>query len=379
MNVQKNCRIRWVLVFFLLSPSGCSATSSSRMVTQTPPSSPYTVPVSVGGETNAAARVTTEKTDMERLAAVWQQRREQVTDYPIGPGDVIEISVPAMKELESRTIRVSGEGAISLPFIGTVQAKGLTEDQMAEQLRQRLDKYMYNPQVNVFVREYRSRQAAVIGAVNKPGLYSLTSGADTILDMLALAGGLNMNAAQRILFIPAEPLESEKAKALVSLFPTQLVSTGAAPMFLKKVDPIVIDLQFLSNGEGQIYLTMPARPGDVFMVPGGGDVLIDGWVEKPGAYKVTPGLTVLGAVTAAGGALFPADTSTVKILRTDKAGTRAFLTADLEKIKNGQQEDIRVQEGDVVELVSSNARLIPYGISRIFMTLVHIGGNIPLF
>ena len=379
MNVQKRCGTRGLLVFFLLPFYGCSSTASSRIVTPLSPP-PQTAPLSrEGGESNAAVTVTPEQTDVERLAAVWQQRREQVTDYPIGPGDVIEISVPAMKELESRTIRVSGEGAISLPFIGTVQAKGLTEDQMAEQLRQRLDKYMYNPQVNVFVREYRSRQAAVIGAVNKPGLYSLTSGADTILDMLALAGGLSTIAAQRILFIPAEPLEGGKAKELAALFPTQLVSTDAAPMFLKKVDPIVIDLQFLSNGEGQIYLTMPARPGDVFMVPGGGDVLIDGWVEKPGAYKVTPGLTVLGAVTAAGGTLFPADTSTVKILRTDKAGTRAFLIADLEKIKNGQQEDLRVQEGDVVEIVSSNVKLVPYGISRIFTTLVHIGGSIPLF
>lgn len=115
------------------------------------------------------------------------------------------------------------------------------------------------------------------------------------------------------------------------------------------------------------------------MVPGGGDVLIDGWVEKPGAYKVTPGLTVLGAVTAAGGVLFPADTSMVKILRTDKAGTRTFFTADLEKIKKGEQEDLRVQEGDVVEVSSTNAKLVSYGVYRIFTTLVHIGGNIPIF
>lgn len=382
MTGQQFRRLSLVSTFFLFIGTGCAPTAPPRMTTS-PLSAPQfsqAVPDAlVGGAPNATGRISTEQTDVERLAAVWKQRREQVTDYPIGPGDVIEISVPAMKELESRTIRVSGEGAISLPFLGTIQAKGLTQDQMTEQLRQRLDKYMYNPQVNVFVREYRSRQAAVIGAVNKPGLYSLASGADTILDLLAMAGGLSGTAAQRILFIPAEPLESDKAKALLSLFPTQLTSTDAAPLFLKKVDPIIIDLQFLSNGEGQIYMTMPARPGDVFMVPGGGDVLIDGWVEKPGAYKVTPGLTVLGAVTAAGGVLFPADTSMVKILRTDKAGTRTFLTADLEKIKKGEQEDIRVQEGDVVELSSSNAKLVSYGVYKMFTTLVHIGGNIPLF
>ncbi|NOT58582.1 MAG: hypothetical protein HOP18_28635 [Deltaproteobacteria bacterium] len=382
MTGQQFRRISLVSTFLPFLCIGCVPTAPPRMATSSSSAPQFSQAVPdapVGSAPNATGRINTEQTDVERLAAVWQQRREEVTDYPIGPGDVIEVSVPAMKELENRTIRVSGEGAISLPFLGTIQAKGLTQDQMTEQLRQRLDKYMYNPQVNVFVREYRSRQAAVIGAVNKPGLYSLASGADTILDLLAMAGGLSGTAAQRILFIPAEPLESDKAKALLSLFPTQLTSTDAAPLFLKKTDPIIIDLQFLSNGDGQIYMTMPARPGDVFMVPGGGDVLIDGWVEKPGAYKVTPGLTVLGAVTAAGGVLFPADTSMVKILRTDKAGTRTFLTSDLEKIKKGEEEDLRVQEGDVVEVTSTNAKLVSYGVYKIFTTLVHIGGNIPIF
>lgn len=379
MNVQNRCGTRWLFVFFLFSLSGCFLTVSSREVKPSLPQPPQ-APASIADEeTHSTANIVTEKADLARLADVWQRRREQVTDYPIGPGDVIEIAVPAMKELEGRTIRVSGEGAISLPFIGTVQAKNLTEEQLAEQLRQRLDKYMYNPQVSVFVREYRSRQAAVIGAVNKPGLYSLASGADTILDMLALAGGLSTNAAQRILFIPAEPLDGEKSQKLASLLPVQLASTAASPLFLKKVDPIVIDLQLLSNGEGQIYLTMPARPGDVFLVPGGGDVLIDGWVEKPGAYKITPGLTVLGAVTAAGGPLFAADTSTVKILRMEKEGPRTFFVADLEKIKNGQQEDIRVQEGDVVEVVSSTTKMIPYAVSRFFTTVFHVGGSLPIF
>ena len=256
MDVRKSFGIPRLSAVFLLSLYGCTATA---------PQSSQIVPAPVSDEgSKTTAGTSTEQTDLVRLAEVWQQRRETIADYPIGPGDVIEISVPAMKELESRTIRVSGEGMISLPFIGTVQAKDLTEEQLSEQLRHQLDKYMYNPQVNVFVREYRSRQAAVIGAVQKPGLYSLASGADTILDVLALAGGLSANAAQRILFIPAEPLDGRKAKELASLFPVQLASAAPSPLFLKKVDPIVLDLQFLSNGEGQIYLTMPARPGDVF-------------------------------------------------------------------------------------------------------------------
>jgi polysaccharide export outer membrane protein len=83
-----------------------------------------------------------------------------------------------MVELERQSdtghiVRVSREGTISLPFIGIMQTGGLTEKTLKEAIRSRLERdYMYNPQVNLFVREYRSRQVAVVGAVEKPGLYS---------------------------------------------------------------------------------------------------------------------------------------------------------------------------------------------------------------
>src|SRR5206468_6184148 len=129
------------------------------------------------------------------------------------------------------------------------------------------------------------------------------------------AGGMKEEAAPRIRFIPAEPVENGKAKELASALPVQLISKDPSPLLLKGADPIVIDLRSLTQGANQLYLTLPARPGDVIMVPGGGDVLIEGWVEKPGSYKITPGLTLLGAVAAAGGSLFAANTSSIKVIR----------------------------------------------------------------
>lgn len=76
----------------------------------------------------------------------------------------------------------------------------------------------------------------------------------------------------------------------------------------------MIDLENLTKGGSQTYLTLPARPGDVIMVPGSGEVLVEGWVNKPGSYKITPRLTILGVVAAAGGPLFAADTSSVKLI-----------------------------------------------------------------
>jgi polysaccharide biosynthesis/export protein len=322
-----------------------------------------------------------EKADLERLADLWHKRSRESSnsDYPIGPGDVLEISVPAIEELRDRVVRVSGEGTVSLPFIGVVRAAGLSEAALREEIRRQLEAYMYRPQVNLFVREYRSRQVAVLGAVAKPGLYNLASGADTILDMIGLAGGLKEEAAPRILFIPAEPAETEKAKELLSTLPVQLVSRDSPPLLLKRTDPISIELKNFARGAQQIYLTLPVRPGDVIVVPGSGEVLVQGWVDKPGSYKITPGLTVLGAVAAAGGALFPADTTAVNVMRAGKDGGKSLLLVNLEKLKRGEQSDIPVQAGDVIEVSASSAKLVPYGVYRFFSSVFHIGAGVSIY
>src|SRR5262245_30834155 len=77
----------------------------------------------------AAASQAKENNDLERLAQLWERRRREslASDYPIGPGDVIEISVPGMEEIKIITQRVTGEGTISLPFVGVINASGMTD------------------------------------------------------------------------------------------------------------------------------------------------------------------------------------------------------------------------------------------------------------
>src|SRR5262245_10484155 len=189
---------------------------------------------------------------------------------------------------------------------------------------------MYDPQVNLFVREYRSRQVAVTGAVEKPGLYSLASGADTISDMLSLAGGMKMEAAPRLQLIPAEPVKGDEAREFMAALPTQF-RKDAAPFSVKSADPILIDLNSLTQGANQIFLSLPVRPGDMIIVPSSGEVLVEGWVEKPGSYKITPGLTVLGAVVAAGGSLFPANTGSVRVIHLRKEEEKSISLVNLER------------------------------------------------
>ena len=324
-----------------------------------------------------------ENNDLERLAHLWQQRKQEsvTSDYPIGPGDVIEINVAGMEEIKNVSERVTGEGTISLPFVGVIDASGMTDKTLRDEIRRRLEtNYMRNPQISLFVKEFRSRQVAVIGAVQKPGLYNLASSADTVLGMISQAGGMTALAAERILFIPAEPVDSAKAKEVIDSLPAQLVSQDPAPLILKNVDPIVISLDSINRSGNQMYLSIPARPGDIIMVPGGGEVLVQGWVERPGAHKITSGLTILGAVAAAGGTVFPADTGSVELIRTNNQGQKTSFVANLDAIKAGEQPDLPLREGDVIDVLSTGPKLFAYGFYRFFTTLVHVGAsaNVPI-
>jgi protein involved in polysaccharide export with SLBB domain len=83
-----------------------------------------------------------------------------------------------------------------------------------------------------------------------------------------------------------------------------------------------------------------------------------GWVSHPGTFDVTAGMTVLGAVTAAGGAMF---SSNVELLRTER-GNRISIPLDLSKIESGKASDLPVKGGDVVLIKSSAVGAVPYGV-----------------
>ena len=326
--------------------------------------------------------------DRARLLLLWRQRTAAAPtqDFALGPGDVIEISVPIIAELKDRSERITGNGTISLPFIGTVRAAGLTEKQLKAELAERLSAIMYRPQIDLFVKQYRSRQVAVVGQVDKPGLYDLTGPDNTLLDMLNDAGGINKDAALRILFIPAHENHIEQTGAERAPAPsddTGVTALTAAQQgmaeLMRQSNPIVIGLGDLSSGGDPAALMLPARPGDMLVVPGAGEVVVEGWVDKPGSYRITPGLTLAGAVGAAGGALFAAKESAVTIMREGPDGKRIFIAANLDRIDTGQAADIPVQQGDVVSVPYSAAKLLPYGALSLLGKGIYFSAAAPVF
>jgi protein involved in polysaccharide export with SLBB domain len=108
---------------------------------------------------------------------------------------------------------------------------------------------------------------------------------------------------------------------------------------------------------------LPARPGDVLIVPSAGEVTVGGWVQNPGAYKVTPGMTALSAIAAAGGAMF---SSSAQVLRTGNSGERLSIPVNIPAVQKGAQGDVSMQSGDVVMVDKSAAGAIPYAAYELF-------------
>ena len=210
-------------------------------------------------------------------------------DYIIGEGDVLKITVYDHDDLTT-TARVSGDGMISFPLIGQVNVKGLTLSQITQKISVLLaDGYIVNPQVSIFMQEFRSKKAFIMGEVNRPGLYVLP-GHTTFLALLSQAGGLTKDAGDKAI-IKRKAGPSETAEITITLDLKRLVENG------------------------DTSLDIPIMDSDSVYITKAGVFYVTGEVKKPDAYKYEEGTTVIKAITMGGGFTDKASTGRVRIIR----------------------------------------------------------------
>jgi polysaccharide export outer membrane protein len=293
---------------------------------------------------------------------LWRRRTSvQLEGFPMGPGDELTVSVPEVEELQNQHARISQDGTVSLPLIGTVKVGGMDEDGARAVISQRLAKYMKVPRLEMYVERYRSRGVAVAGAVQKPGLYDLASFGDSLNDMIAMAGGLAPQAAERAVFLPVGITQSDAAATLTQI---SAVADEHAPEAYNGRLAGRVSITLPAGRTGDVgCLNMPARPGDVILIPAAGSVTVVGWVRNPGSFPISPDMTVLGAVNGAGGAMFSRH---VEVLRTDQTGSRVVKRLSLSDLENGAETDIPVKAGDVLLVEKSVVGAVPYGLYEIF-------------
>jgi polysaccharide export outer membrane protein len=160
--------------------------------------------------------------------------RPPIVDMSLGPADVFEVRVYGEAELTS-TYQVSPEGSIDFPLIGRVVVKGLAPAQIADEIRSRLQAYVKQPQVNVFVKEVNSKKVTVYGQVGHPGTINYVESM-TISQAISVAGGLTpMAARDRVRVSRVEGGQAETIQ--VNL---KQVAEGTATYYLRPGDEVFV-------------------------------------------------------------------------------------------------------------------------------------------
>lgn len=241
-------------------------------------------------------------------------------DYTIGPGDLLDVDVYGSEDLKGQ-VRVNSMGVATYPLLGEVKLEGLTTQEAENKLQELLGaKYIKDPHVTVFIREYNSRRVGVIGAVKNPGNYELLN-RGRLLDALALAGGLADNAGEVV-----------------------YVTRGGSD---QQVTINLYELLTMGNND----LNVPVQMGDTIVVPEAGVFYVNGAVRRPGDFVLTPGITFSQAIQVAGGVKSGAQN--IRLVRFQNGAT-SVTPVDLKAIENGAEADIRLQDRDVI-IVGQNA------------------------
>lgn len=237
-------------------------------------------------------------------------------EYVVGEGDLLKISVYGNPDLTTE-VRVTAHDMITVPLVGEVSVKGLTATGIGRKLAGLYaDGYLRNPQVSVFIGEYRSKKVTTLGEFNKPGLIEMR-GDSTLMEVISNAGGITSNAGDT-LYIKrnsVKPGEDAKQEITLSIDLTRLMESPDASTNIQVLD------------------------GDSIYVPRAAYVYVTGEVKTPGAYKITRGLTVLRSVTLAGGLTQRANPDRIDIVRKT-AGAEKTLKAAMDEMV--QPEDVIV-------------------------------------
>jgi polysaccharide export outer membrane protein len=211
-------------------------------------------------------------------------------DYILGPRDVLNITVYDHKDLETK-VRVSEDGKITFPLLGEISVAGLTVQRLERKITTLLAKgYIVNPHVGVFVEEFRV-VVYVTGEVRKPGSYPYEEGM-TVIKAVSLAGGLTERAADGKIKVTRKEQGGEETTLQVG----------------------IQDL---------------IRANDVLQVAEKRWVYVTGEVRKPGSYLYDDQMTILKAITLAGGLTDKAAPARTQIIRkTD--GKETTISAKME-------------------------------------------------
>src|SRR5271163_588168 len=257
----------------------------------------------------------------------------QTESLTIGPGDMLHLKVLEAPELEQSS-RVSDAGALTLILGGKVQVAGLTPAEAAIAVERVLVEghYLLTPHVSVTTEQTATQNVTILGQVRTPGSYPIAT-LRPILDVLALAGGLN-DVAQRKVTIQRHASKER------------------------------VDYVLSNSANAALDANVPVYPGDTVLVPKADVVYVLGDVNRPGGIAIVTNdskLSALQALSLAGGTPPNAVPSHARLIRKQADGSHVEQPLQLSAIQKGEEPDIALQSDDIIYVPFIYARNMAAG------------------
>ncbi|HUP97852.1 MAG TPA: polysaccharide export protein EpsE [Usitatibacter sp.] len=223
------------------------------------------------------------------------QQQASASLEAVGAGDSLRISVFRNPDLNTEA-RVTEQGTILFPLIGEVKVTGLSPQQVGNLIADKLraGKYVVNPEVSVAMAQVNSRQVAVLGNVTRPGRYPIDNVNSKLTDFIAAAGGVAGSGSDSVTVLHTQDGQSKR------------VDVDLAQMFR----------------DGNLANNMALSPGDTIFVHRAPVVYVYGEVQKAGAYRLEPQMTVMQAIAMGGGLTTRGTERGVRIHRRNGEGVK---------------------------------------------------------
>lgn len=281
--------------------------------------------------------------DRDALAA-FEAEAEPV--YRLGEGDHINVQVWNRPELSGKHI-VGPDGLITMPLLGSMRLNAMTREEAASSISSAYKPFYTYPAVTLGIDEYQSNRVTVLGRVLTPGVLKFERPPE-LLEALARAGSL--------------PVLDKQA------------TLTRCAIFRGRDRVIWVDLQRLLNRADLSY-NIRLKPNDLVYIPDSFDTLVYvmGEVGKPGAYRLTPDMSLMDALAQAGGPNEDANAEEISLYRpgreaTDKAPMKSILTAD-------RKVNYALEEGDVIYVPKKGIAEVGYVLRQLLpgLSIIQLG------
>lgn len=276
--------------------------------------------VSQNGPVQQASLTPGDLVEREKVSVPALNAEPPEPGYRVGPGDTLAINVFDEPGLNELLLRVDADGNIQIPILETFPVAGKTEVEIRDALKQEFSTRFNNPWVIAQVADYRSQPVYLLGEFNSAGVKYL-NGPTNVVQAIGYANGLKDTAYLK------------------------------AAQVRRDGEVLAIDMQAILR-EGAADQNIWLKPGDTIFVPNIAEreAYILGAVQRPGAVSLaTKSMTLLQAITEAGGPLTPAaQMSDVRIIRANSPLEGELLVVDVNQILSGRMLDVPLQSDDIV-------------------------------